>query len=167
MTSGKKILGVTGGVVAVLVLGKIGLGFLHQPDDKTLILEAVKEAQKASREGRPGGVLDFLSVASLKVNDQDATGSRRDIADYIKKQKPDIQFKEVDPKIFGETAIMETSATVKVSLGPISQEVPIPKATINLKKEEDREWFIIPKKSWKITEINASLGDLPSLPLGN
>ena len=105
MTSGKKILGVTGGVVAVLVLGKIGLGFLHQPDDKTLILEAVQEAQKASREGRPGGVLDFLSVASLKVNDQDATGSRRDIADYIKKQKPDIQFKEVDPKIFGETAV--------------------------------------------------------------
>jgi len=165
MTSGSKILGVTAGVVLLLVVGKVGLGFLNQPDDKTLIVEAVKEAQKAGREGRPGGVLDFLST-SLKVNETEATGSRGQIADYIKNQKPDIEFTKIEPQIFGDEARIESPATVKIGIGPISQDITIPNTVINLKREDDKEWFIIPKKKWKITEIRASLGDLPSLPMG-
>ena len=166
MTSGTKILGVTGGIVAVLIVGKIGLGFLHQPDDKTLILDAIKEAQRAGREGRPGGVLDFLSYNDFKVNDTDATGARKDIADRIKNLKPDIQFNTLEPVITGENARIESSATVNIAVGPFKKDVPISNVVINLKKEIDREWFIIPKKTWKITEIRASLDDLSSFSMG-
>lgn len=166
MTSGNKILGVTGGIVLLLVVGKVGLGYLNQPDDKTLIAEAVKEAQKAGREGRPGGVMDFLSP-NLNVNGTPVEGAGSSIKDYIKNQKPDIEFTKVEPQVFGDTARIESPATVKVGIGPISQTITIPDTVIELKREDDKEWFIIPKKSWKITEIRASLADLPSLPMGN
>lgn len=166
MTSGNKILGVTGGIVLLLVVGKVGLGYLNQPDDKTLIAEAVKEAQKAGREGRPGGVMDFLSP-NLNVNGTPVESAGSSIKDYIKNQKPDIEFTKVEPQVFGDTARIESPATVKVGIGPISQTITIPDTVIELKREDDKEWFIIPKKSWKITEIRASLADLPSLPMGN
>ncbi|MBI1331589.1 MAG: hypothetical protein JST12_21195 [Armatimonadetes bacterium] len=166
MTSGKKILAFTGTVVLLLVVGRVGLGFLNQPDDKTLIVEAVKEAQKASREGQPGGVLDFLSL-DLKLNGDETSGSRRNIADYVKNQKPDIEFTTLEPQIFGDQATIESDAKVKMGFGGFTPEVTIHDAKIYLKKEDDREWFIIPKKSWKITEIRASLSELPSLNLGS
>ena len=166
MTSGTKILGVTGGIVAVLIIGKIGLGFLHQPDDKTLILDAIKEAQKAGKEGRPGAVLDFFDFSKLKFNGEDAGFGGKEMADYVKNSKPDIVFTTLEPIITGENARIESSATIKIAVGPFKKDVPISNVVINLKKEIDREWFIIPKKTWKITEIRASLDDLSSFSMG-
>ena len=166
MATGKKILGVTGGIVGLLLLGKIGLGFLNQPDDKTLITEAIKEAQKASREGRPGGVMDFLSV-SLNVNGAEVEGNRREVWNMIKDQKPDIEFTKIEPIITREDARFESPANVKVGIAMISRTVTIPNVVINLKKEEARQWFIIPEKSWKITQIRAPMEDLTSLFMGN
>jgi hypothetical protein len=166
MTSGKKILGVTISVVAVLLVGKIGVGFLNQPDDKTLITEAIVEAQKAGKEGRPGGVLDFLSL-NLNFNDLEVSTGRSDIANYIKNSKPDIKFTKIEPIITGEEARIETPATLTVGMAMFSQDIPIPNVVIVLKKEVDHEWLFIPKKSWKITQIRAPIDDLPSLPTGN
>ncbi len=166
MTSGKKILGVTAGVVVLLVAGRVAIGFLNQPDDKTLILQAVKDAQQASKEGRPGGVLDFLSK-SLNVNGEAAGGYGSEISKFIKNQKPDVEFQDLSPQIFGETARIETPATVKVNILTFSKDVPIPKVEIELKKENDYEWFIIPKKSWKITDIRAAGVDFSNFAPGN
>ena len=166
MTSGKKILGVTAGFVAVLLIGKVGLGFLNQPDDKTLIAEAVKEAQKAGKEGRPGGVLDFLSL-DLKVNDEKMDGVRSEVASYVKNSKPDIEFTKLEPIITGDEARIESPATVKIGVAMFTKEVTIPKVVINLKKEVDHDWLFIPRKSWKITGIRASAEDLSSLSPGN
>lgn len=165
MTSGKKILSFTGGIVALLIVGKVGLGFINQPDDKTLITEALKEAQKAGREGRPGGVLDFLSF-DVSINEEKMSGSRREIADKIKEMKPDIEFTKVEPIITGENARLESPATVKISIGPISRDVPISNAVITLKKQDDRDWLIIPRKSWKITDIRVSAEDLANFSTG-
>jgi hypothetical protein len=167
MTSGRKILGVTGGVVGLLIIGKIGLGFLNQPDDKTLITAAIKEAQSAGKEGRPGGVLEFLDLGQLKVNDMAASGTGRDISNYIKNQKPDIEFTKIEPIVTGEDARLESPATVKIGIAMLSKTVTLPNVVVNLKKVEDREWFIIPRKSWKITEIRAPIEDLMSISLGN
>ena len=140
---------------------------MNQPDDKTLITEAITEAQKASREGRPGGVLDFLNLRDLKFNDMDIPGAGGDIANYIKNQKPDIQFAKIEPIVTGDDARIESPATVSVSILSFSKEVPIPNVIIKLKRETDREWLFIPKKKWKITEIRASIEGLPSIPTGN
>ena len=167
MTSGKKILGVTGGIVLLLAVGKIGLGFLNQPDDKTLITEAIKEAQKASKEGRPGGVLDFLDIPQLKVNEVEAAGASKDIANYVKNMKPDIEFTKIEPIITGDDARIETTAKVKIGVAMFTRDMKLPNVVINLKKEVDHEWLFIPKKSWKITEIRAPDADLASFWSGN
>ena len=167
MTSGKKILGVTATVVGLLMIGKIGLGFLNQPDDKTLIVEAVKEAQKAGREGRPGGVLDFLDLPKLQLNGEDATGAAPQIANYVKNSKPDIEFTKIEPIVTGDDARIETPATVKIGVAMFTKDVTIPNVVINLKKEVEHEWLFIPKKSWKITQIRANPADLASFSSGN
>jgi hypothetical protein len=167
MTSGKKILGVTGSIVLLLATGKIGLGFLNQPDDKTLITEAIKEAQKAGKEGRPGGVIEFLDIPQLKVNDVEANGAGKDISNYIKNMKPDIEFTKIEPIITGDDARIETPATVKVGVAMFSKDMTLPNVVINLKKEVVHEWLFIPKKSWKITEIRAPAADLASFASGN
>jgi hypothetical protein len=166
MTSGKKILGITGGVVALLLLGKIGLGFLNQPDDKTLILAAIKDAQTASKEGKPGGVMDFLSPY-LKVNENEAGGMRGQIANYIKNSKPEIEFTKVEPQVFGEDARIESPAKVNFGIGPLSSGVEIPNVVVKFKKEEDKEWFIIPRKKWKITAIELPTDSLTNFMNGN
>jgi hypothetical protein len=166
MASGKKILGVTGGIVGLLLIGKVGLGFLNQPDDKTLIAQAIKEAQVAGREGRPGGVMDFLSL-NLNVNGTEIEGNRGEVSKYIKNMKPDIELTKIEPIVTGEEARLESPATVKIGVAMLSKTVTIPNVVVNLKKEVDREWFIIPKKSWKITQIRASTEDLTSLFMGN
>ena len=166
MTSGKKILTVTGSIVGLLLVGKIALGFLNQPDDKTLIAQAIKEAQQAGREGKPGAVMDFLSKG-LMVNGQAIDVSRSEIAKYINNSKPDIEFQTIEPIVTGEDARLESPATLKVGVAMFSKTVTIPNVVVNLQKEVDREWFIIPKKSWKITQIRASVDDLTSLFMGN
>lgn len=155
MKSGQKILAVTFGLILVLVLGRIAIGFINQPDDKTLIMTALKEAQKASKEGKPGGVLDLLS-RDLEVNAQEASGFRGEAAKYIRNMKPDVEFQDADPQINGENARLETSAKMKIGMLGISREINIPQVTINLVKEESREWLLIPVKSWKITNIEVS-----------
>lgn len=166
MTSGKKILGITGGVVVLLLLGRIGLGFLNQPDDKTLIVAALKEAQTASKEGKPGGVMDFISPY-LKVNETETEGMRGQIANYIKNSKPEVEFTKVEPQIFGEEARIETPAKVNFGVGPFSSGMTIPNVVVKFKKEEDKEWFIIPKKKWKISAIELPVDSLSSLMNGN
>lgn len=168
MDSGKKILVVTGGVVAALIVGRVAIGFLNQPDDKTLIMNALKEAQTASKEGKPGGVLDFLS-SDLTVNQTEATGAKRNIADYIKKMKPDVEFKESEPQVMGESAKLETSAKVTIGILTMTKSFDLPSTVIRFEKEESREWLIIPKKSWKIKSIEVpmeSLASFPELPSG-
>lgn len=167
MTSGKKILTVTGCIVGLLLIGKVGLGFLNQPDDKTLIAQAMKEAQTAGKEGRPGGVLDFLDLGQLNVNGVDASGTGREIANYIKNSKPDIELTKIEPIVTGDDARLESPATVKVGIAMLSRTVTIPNVVVNLKKQVDREWFIIPRKSWKIVQIRADVADLSSLLMGN
>ena len=124
MARGGKILAITGAVVAVLVAGKVGLGLLAKVDDKTLILEAVKDGLKASKEGRPGGVLEKLS-ASLTVNGEGTPGAKSQIADYLKRLKPDVEFKSLEPQVFGEEARIETPATMSVSILGMNQSVEL------------------------------------------
>ena len=102
MATGKKILGVTGGIVGLLLIGKVGLGFLNQPDDKTLITEAIKEAQKASKEGRPGGVMDFLSVShNSQCRDQFEEGRSPRVVHYSKK----ILENHTNPRPYGRSHV--------------------------------------------------------------
>jgi hypothetical protein len=159
MARGGKILAITGAVVAVLVAGKVGLGLLAKVDDKTLILEAVKDGLKAGKEGRPGGVLEKLS-ASLTVNGEGTPGAKSQIADYIKRLKPDVEFKSLEPQVFGEEARIETPATMSVSILGMNQSVELKNVTITLKREDTYEYLIFPKKAWRISDVRVDVSAL-------
>jgi hypothetical protein len=152
MASGKKILGVTAVVVAVLFAGRVGIAFLTQPDDKTLIKEAIAECAKASREGRAGGVLDFLSK-NMTLNENEVSGNRSEVSKYISNMKPDVEFTSIEPNVFGDEAKVESPAKFTLSLLSFEKTFDIPKVTVSLKKEEERTWFLVPTKKWRITNI--------------
>jgi hypothetical protein len=156
MARGGKILAVTGGVVALLLLGKLALTLLTKVDDKTLIVEAVKDGLKASKEGRPGGVLEKLS-ASLTVNGEGTPGAKGEIANYIKKLKPDVEFKTLEPQVFGDEARIETPATMSVNMLGMNQSIDLKNVTITLKREDTFEYLVFPKKSWRITDVRVDV----------
>src|SRR5580658_486734 len=87
-----------GMLLVLLIGGKVILSVTHPQDDKKMIQDALSESILASKEGRPGGVMDKLS-ANIKYNNQDVGGSERDIARYIRSNKPDIVVENTDPDI--------------------------------------------------------------------
>ena len=159
MARGGKILLVTGGVVLLLVGAKLALGLFSKVDDKALILEAVKDGLKASKEGRPGGVLEKLS-ASLTVNGEGTPGAKSQIADYIKRLKPDVEFKSLEPQVFGDEARIETPATMSVSILGMNQSVELKNVTITLKREDSYEYLIFPKKAWRVSDVQVDVSAL-------
>ncbi len=159
MKQGTRILVVTGGIVALLIGAKFAMSLLNQPSDETLIAEAVKDGLKASKEGRPGGVLDKIS-ANLTVNGDDTPGARPQIADYVKKLKPDVEFTSLKPQVFGDEARIETPAKMSVSLLGMSQSVNLDKVTITLQRENTYEYLIFPRKAWKVTDVKVDVNAL-------
>lgn len=136
-----------------MVLGFVGLTVFNQPDDKTLIREAIQEAAKASKEGRPGGVFDYLS-SSFSVNDTEVTGNRRDANKFIKDLRPNFEFTSVEPILFDGEAKVESPVKVTLGLLGATKTFDLPSATITLKQETGRNFFVIPVKQWRITNIS-------------
>lgn len=166
MAETKKVVGVCFALAFVLIGAKVGLSMMNAKDDKTLINEAVQNAIKASKDGKPGGVLDFLST-KVKFNNSELSTGRGEVANFIKNSKPEFEFSNLDPQVFDTNARIETSAKMKVGVLNFQQSVDVPKVIIHLEKEEDREWLIIPHRTWRITnieaEIDTSFGAIPGL----
>ena len=151
-----------GTILVLLVGGRVIFLSTQHPDDKTLIKQALEESIKASREGRPGGVMDKLS-ANLKYNGQNAAGAERDIARYIKSSKPEVEVENPDPIISGNEAKIVSPVKLTISMLGQSIERKLKDVTIVFEKEDDREWLVIPVKKWKLAEVQvpeASVSDL-------
>lgn len=143
---------ILGMLLVFLVGGKVILSTLQPQDDKKLIQEALTESIKASREGRPGGVMDKLSV-NIKYNDQDVSGNSRDIARYIRESKPDIVVENPEPDISGEEAKINSPVTLSVSFLGHSVDKRIKNVTLIFRKESDRDYLIFPATKWKLAEV--------------
>lgn len=156
MAETKKVVAGFLGLAVVLVGVKVGLAMMNQKDDATLINEAVNQAVLASKEGKPGGVMEFLS-ANLKFNGTEVASDKGRIANFVKNSKPEFEFASLTPQIFDTNARIETAAKMKIGILKFTQDVEIPKVIIHLEKEEDREWLIIPKRTWRITNIEAEI----------
>lgn len=149
-------------VVAAAVLTFFGF---RGPSDRELIDQAITESAKAGREGRAGGVLEYLSK-SLKVNQVEYSGTRFDISRFVRDSHPDVQLKnqtvEVDES--GGKATVTASATVSVTLLGLSEmSRDIDKVEIRLEREDTRKWLIFPARIWRIVSVDAPNVDVPSL----
>jgi hypothetical protein len=139
-------------VVAILGGIRVALSLGGKQDDQKLISEALQESLQASKEGRPGGVLDKLS-ASFKFNDQEMTANTRQIADFIKKQKPDVTIQNSEAVITGDEARIVSPVDLKVNFLGQSIDRRLKEVTIVFRKEEAREFLVIPTRKWRLTDV--------------
>jgi hypothetical protein len=160
--SGKKAALILLGIAAALVVVRFVV-FAERKDDATLIREALAESILASKEGRPGGVMDKISE-QFKLNDQQP--GVRQIADIIRKNKPDVQVLKPDPVVNESQGTAQIYSPVKLSLSFLNQnfDTEIPNVTIKFKREDSRQWLIFPAKQWRVTEVTVPPESLPNLP---
>ena len=93
---------------ALIVLRVI---FAPKPDDQKLIREALAASIDASREGRPGGVMDKISE-KFNINGMQP-GSRWDIAKFIRDSKPEIVVENTTALVEGDTARITSPVQIK------------------------------------------------------
>ena len=146
------------GIGAAALVSALCIPMFFGPSDQKLIKEALQESVKASREGRPGGVMDYLS-SSLKVNEEDVE-NRGEIGRYIKNARPEVVIENPTPVITGDTATVVSPVTVTFSIGPVSQPARIERVVITLAKETGTRFLIFPAPKWRIKEITTSVTDL-------
>ncbi len=139
------------GFALLLVLGRIGLGLVRPPDDARLIREAIAEAAKASREGRPGGVLDALS-SEASLNGQTAE-SPRQIADVVRRLQPDLQIASIEPTITGDEARVVSPAKLTLGLLGAKRTYDVARLTVVLGREDDRDLLVIPTHRWRVRRV--------------
>lgn len=157
---GKRILLVVGALVLLLIGVRFAIGS-RGPDDAKLIQEALQESIRASHEGRPGGVLEYLSE-QFKINQESPTG--RQIADFIRNNKPDIEVPNTTPVIRAQegTAFITSPVRVKVSFLGQNFDQTVENVTMKFQREDAREWLIFPTKKWRLVEVSVPNEAVPA-----
>jgi len=140
-------------VVGLLALVRVAL---NQPPDEVLIQTALTEAILASKEGRDGPVLQFISKR-VSYNGQEST-DRRSLGKYIKQYRPDVTIVNPRPVIQGDWATITSPVTVEMSLLNIGGKWQIPEATISLRRETALKWLVVPTSIWRVKSVDAPAG---------
>ncbi len=149
------------GIAVVVLLGVLAFPFVFGPSDQQLIQQALDDSVAASREGRPGGVLEYLSH-SLKYNDE-AVGNRSEVATFIKNSHPQVVIENPTPTINGNTATIVSPVTLTFGLGPVGTPVRLQKVEITLSKETGTRFLILPSPKWRVSEVKADANELQGL----
>lgn len=143
-----KVLGA--GLAGVALLVFLGFGFLApQPSDKELIQKALDEALKAGKEGRPGSMLDLLAD-DFAVNGQRFSNAQ--IADRIRKMKPDIDFLNREPSVEGDTAQMTSPVKLSLTFPPVSFDIN--DVEVKFERQDGKRLLFFPAKAWKMTDVH-------------
>ena len=157
--------------VLALVLGLL-IGFrvvsvaMGQKDDATMIQESLRQSLEASRKGESGSVLDLLS-SSIKVNGEEQNDARRQVADFIRKQKPAITVANQTPIVTGDEASITSPVTITASIPLLGdQTFDLKDVVLTFQKETAREYLVIPVKKWRLTGVTAPPDALSSLAFG-
>lgn len=142
----KKVLA---GIAGAAVLVYVGIGFLApQPSDDELIQTALDEAIQASKEGRPGSVIDLLANDFAVNGERFSTGQ---IAERIRKMKPNIKFADRTPTISGESANLKSSVALSLAIGP---SMNIDNVEVIFEKRPATRMLFFPTKKWEVTDVN-------------
>ena len=142
------------------IVGLLGGAFakmwLDVPSDQELIRETLAEATRNGKEGKPGGVLDYLS-GGFKIGDYEPDSA--DISAFIKTQKPEVTVLEPNPVIRGEVAEIISPVEVRFGIGNIGAAQTIEGVRVVLHKESGMRYGIFPTPRWKIVEVTTPTGN--------
>ena len=144
--------------IAVIIVAVVGvrvlISQLNQPSDQQLIQTALADSIKASKEGRPGGVMDLLSK-NLTLNDMDTSPNRGQIAKFIKENQPDVNVENKHAVIAGDEAQIISPVALEMNFLGQKMSRNIDEVTLIFKRESDMEYLIFPTKKWKLAEVRA------------
>jgi hypothetical protein len=157
MKDPRKIIFLMIGVVAALVILRFTL-FAPSPNDQVLISQALMDSIQASKEGRPGGVLDLLS-SKFKINDQEP--GRFDIAKFIRERKPDVTVDNDKAVVSGDSAQIQTSVEVKLSFLNQNFDQRVDNVTLVFQKEAAHKYLVIPTTAWHLTDVEVPNNSIP------
>lgn len=144
----------------VLVAALVGIFYATAPSDEELIEQALEDAIIASKEGKPGGVLEHLSRSF--VYDGQQVFDWNEVSQFIKVAKPEIEIDADRPQIDGDQAIIVAHIEFKMGFQALSIDNSIDNVEIRFGKESGTRWLIFPSPQWKITEVSApGSGELP------
>lgn len=149
--------------VIALILSVLGFKYVQTnffgPSDEVLVHEALDRAIAASREGRPGGVLEHLT-SKFKMNSDEPGGAQ--IANFIKENHPQVEVDNYDAIVTGDTARILSPVRVKVSFLGHDMDQKVDNVTMIFKREEDHVWLVIPVKSWRLDQVTVPESWTPS-----
>ncbi|MBS1713417.1 MAG: hypothetical protein JST30_03685 [Armatimonadetes bacterium] len=154
----KRTLTIVGCAAFLLILAT---PFLFQPKDQDLINQALKESVDASREGRSGSVMEYLS-RSLTYNDVPVE-YRAQVARYIRNSKPEIYLENTAAIISGDSAQIVTPADLRIAVGPMPVNLHIDRVVITLGRETGTRFVFLPAPIWRIKEVHTDKLDLSGL----
>jgi hypothetical protein len=153
-------------LLSLLVLtigGRFIYGLLSHPDDKSLIQTALADAVKASREGRPGSVIDKLAENFTVNGAQPGIGN---VVQIVKNNHPEVAIQDTDPMVSGDTAQISSDVSVKVTILTQTQSFTVKDAQLLFKKEDATEWLIFPTRKWRLSAIRVPPDSIPTIPTG-
>lgn len=139
--------------VLVLLVGIRAIMSMGGGDDKQMIREALAESIQASKEGRPGGVMDKISDKLTVNNEQFRKGQ---VFDVIRDMKPDVEVLTQDPVLMGDEAQITSPVRLRLKL-PVGNgsafDQTINDVTLVFAKESATEWLVIPTTKWRLKEV--------------
>ena len=136
--------------LAIVLLALRLTVFAPQQNDQQLIAKALQDSIQASREGRPGGVLDLLSD-KFQINSQ--SPRTFDIAKFIRENKPEVEVYNTNAIISGDTARIDTPVHVKFHILTQDIDQKVDNVTLIFQKEDGHKFLIIPDKEWHLVDV--------------
>lgn len=141
---------------AVALFGlRLAMIYARHPSDQELIQNALSESLEASRKGQPGSVLDLLSK-QFTIN-QTAAPDTSQVADFVRRYKPDIRLENRHAQIVGDEARIVTA----VDLGLFGQTTRLNDVMLVFRKEEGHGFLFLPTTKWHLTDIRLAESQLP------
>lgn len=159
-------------IVIVVVLGVLFavnvVAVMNAPSDEQQIRTALEEMRKASIDGRPGGVQEYLSN-SFELPEgapQDGgllSGPKAKVADAIRKSKVNyLTLSNITIEISGINAIARCDVDTEFTYMMFPAVTYAAKdIQIEFRKEGSRRLFVIPEPKWRVLRFsNVRFSDL-------
>ncbi|MEJ5170326.1 MAG: hypothetical protein WHU10_05005 [Fimbriimonadales bacterium] len=146
-------------IVLLLLAGLLQIVLASGPSDEKLIREALRESLLASREGRPGGVVELLSD-QLQFNNE-LVANKRQIAQFVRDARPDVSVSEQSLEVRGENALMVADVTVRLAtpLG-IQLDRTFDDVQLLFRREPATRLLVLPDSKWRLYRVVAPNADV-------
>ena len=150
-------------LLAALLIG-LKITLAKAPTDEELIVAALHDAIKASREGRPGGVLEYLAEP-FKINDT-IPGTKLTIGQFVRDARPKITIDREVPVVNGDLATLESPASADFTYLGNKQNMQFKNVSIEFRKRHTTRFGVIPVTDWEIYEVKVPQEDFGILNMG-